>query len=172
MNAIELTDTIRSANDRQEVIEKLEALAKTKTCEFILEVALQGKELLRIKEGTEHGKWIALFEVGKLKMSYDKAKRYMRVATKWTKNPALHQAQSLREAIALSCDEKKPGTKPTRRWPGWYELAREGDKFTSKFMGFIAKTPADELDDDQLNTLRRKMEPLLKFLWPDKFSLQ
>src|SRR5947209_3011889 len=166
MNLIKLSDTIHRVNAREKDIEEHAGRALTAAGNLVSEMALQGQDLFAIKSNIVHGEWMDLFESNRLRISYKKAQRYMRVATR-LKDGQVQSASSLREALALcqGDEEQTQSTEPVQRWPA----PTEGISRAGKFVSFIERHPIERWPDVCVERLRTQMRPIAAKLWPDLF---
>lgn len=167
MNAIEVSDLTRSINNREPDIEALESRTKDHAHMWLSEVILQGADLNKLKVATPHGDWMTLFDTGRLKLTYHRAARYMRIASNLARVPNIEAAHSLREALALCEDNTKDTpSRTTQQWPAH----TEGINRTSKLVQYFAKHELSTWPAPCLDRLREQFQPIVSRLWPEKFA--
>jgi len=159
-----LTRLAKRINEREEIINQ----SKNKTVESariaITEVILQGQDLIAAKARIPHGLWVDWLKAHCPK-SVCMAQRYMRAAERCG-DKELDEGNSLRALLSLSFVDEVQSEKPTKQWPPFYEAYCR----INKVMRFVEKHPADKWPDEIRDKARGDLLPLLRVLWPDKFT--
>jgi len=166
MNAIQIRSSVQAINKRERNIEDMEKRAFSVMADWLTEVTLQGKELIAIRENVEHGSWRRMFG-NTIRIHYEKAKRYIRVAENIDKIPELKNARSMAQALALIAERSESESAgPPQRFPEYIEAITRA----AKLVGFIERVPFQQWPSEGLTRLKEQMLPIAQQLWPDKFQ--
>jgi len=160
----EVKSLIRRINDREDVIQALQQATLGKANDTLVEVLMQGQELLRLKASApEQWDWPAYLAATCPKLNPLKAKVYMRVAS----NPP--RFSDPKQMLLLMCPTDEPKEQTERKVaPAWFAHLQDMTRWVKSV---VKVAPVTAWPKEGVDELKTELLPIAKALWPERFTV-
>jgi len=132
MNGADIRKLVSVVNKREENIQSFSRKLQAIAGDMLMEVALQGCDLNKLRKSWPERKWKGAFPE-QIKIPYVTARKYMLLADHWDRLK-LDQCKSLSQCQALitadrHCDQKAIAQEHRKRWPAFQEALNCASRF-------------------------------------------